>query len=88
MEKKISENNISKSTFSDKKSYEINSTSSIEIVYQNNFQNIFTKNNKKIYLKIITYLEYKDILSLQRINKLFYKILHTPSVSKAYALKG
>jgi hypothetical protein len=88
MEKKVSENNISKSTLSDKKSYEINSTSSIEIVYQNNFQNIFTKNNKKIYIKIITYLEYKDILSLQRINKLFYKILHTPSVSKAYALKG
>ena len=88
MEKKVSENNISKSTFSDKKSYEINSTSSIEIVYQNNFQNIFTKNNKKMYIKIITYLEYKDILSLQRINKLFYKILHSPSVSKAYALKG
>ena len=88
MEKKVSENNISKSTLSDKKSYEINSTSSTEIVYQNNFQNIFTKNNKKIYIKIITYLEYKDILSLQRINKLFYKILHTPSVSKAYALKG
>ena len=36
MEKKVSENNISKSTLSDKKSYEINSTSSIEIVYQNN----------------------------------------------------
>ena len=88
MEKKISENNISKSTFSDKKSYEISSTSSTEIVYQNNFQNIFTKNNKKIYIKIITYLEYKDILSLQRINKLFYKILHNPSISKAYALKG
>ena len=88
MEKKVSENNISKSTLSDKKSYEINSTSSIEIVYQNNFQNIFTKNNKKMYIKIITYLEYQDILSLQRINKLFYKILHSPSVSKAYALKG
>ena len=88
MEKKISENNISKSTLSDKKSYEINSTSSTEIVYQNNFQNIFTKKNKKIYIKIITYLEYKDILSLQRINKLFYEILHTPSVSKTYALKG
>ena len=88
MEKKISENNISKSTLSDKKSYEINSTSSTEIVYQNNFQNIFTKKNKKIYIKIITYLEYKDILSLQIINKLFYKILHTPSISKTYALKG
>ena len=88
MEKKVSENNISKSTLSDKKSYEINSTSSTEIVYQNNFQNIFTKNNKKMYIKIITYLEYQDILSLQRINKLFYKILHSPSVSKAYALKG
>ena len=88
MEKKVSENNISKSTLSDKKSYEINSTSSIEIVYQNNFQNIFTKNNKKMYIKIRTYLEYQDILSLQRINKLFYKILHSPSVSKAYALKG
>ena len=88
MEKKISENNISKSTLSDKKSYEINSTSSTEIVYHNNFQNIFTKKNKKIYIKIITYLEYKDILSLQIINKLFYKILHTPSISKTYALKG
>ena len=88
MEKKVSENNISKSILSDKKSYEINSASSTEIVYQNNFQNIFTKRNKKMYIKIITYLEYQDILSLQRINKLFYKILHSPSVSKAYALKG
>ena len=88
MEKKASENNISKSTLSDKKSYELNSSSSIEIVYQNNFQNIFTKKNKKLYIKIITYLEYKDILSLQIINKLFYKILHTPSISKTYALKG
>ena len=88
MEKKGNENNISKSTLSDKKSYEITSTSSTEIVYQNNFQSIFTKKNKKIYIKIILYLEYKDILSLQLINKLFYKILHTPSVSKTYALKG
>ena len=63
MEKKVSENNISKSTLSDKKSYEINSTSSIEIVYQNNFQNIFTKNNKKMYIKIITYLEYQFRIS-------------------------
>ena len=70
------------------KSNELNSNSSNDLVYKNNFQNLFDKKNKKIYLTIITYLEYIDILSLQQINKQFYSLLHSPSLSKKYALKG
>ena len=65
-----------------------NSNSSNDLVYKNNFQNLFDKKNKKIYLTIITYLEYIDILSLQQINKQFYSLLHSPTLSKKYALKG
>ena len=93
MEKPQEETNISQSvnSLSKKssiKSYELNSISSSEIVNKNDFQNIFTKKNKKIYITVITYLEYKDIMSLQMINKLFYKLLHSTSVSKTYALRG
>ena len=70
------------------KSNELNSNSSNDLVYKNNFQNLFDKKNKKIYLTIITYLEYIDILSLQQINKQFYSLLHSPTLSKKYALKG
>ena len=64
------------------------SNSSSDIIYINNFQNLFTKKNKKIYIRIITYLEYKDILSLQPINKYFYSLLHSTSILKLYALEG
>ena len=93
MEKNQEETNLSKninslSNKSSIKSYELNSISSTETVYKNNFQNIFTKKNKRIYFSIITYLEYKDIISLQMINKLFYSLIHNTSLLKAYALKG
>jgi hypothetical protein len=70
------------------KSNELSSNSSSDIIYINNFQNLFTKKNKKIYIRIITYLEYKDILSLQPINKYFYSLLHSTSILKLYALEG
>ena len=70
------------------KSKEMNTISSKDIVYKNNFQNIFTKKNKKIYITVIKYLEYKDILSLQLINKSFHSLLHSQSLSKLYALEG
>ena len=93
MEKNQEETNLSKninslSNKSSIKSYELNSISSTETVYKNNFQNIFTKKNKRIYFSIITYLEYKDIISLQMINKLFYSLIHNTALLKAYALKG
>ena len=78
----------SQSKISSSKSNEINSINSIENIYTNNFQNIFIKENKKLYLSIITFLEYKDILSLQVINKSFYTLLHSPIISKFYSLKG
>ena len=54
----------------------------------NNLQILFLKENKKIYLTIITFLEYKDILSLQKVNKHFFSILHSKLTIKEYALKG
>lgn len=76
------------SQISSKKSKEMNRNSSKDLLYKNNFQNIFTKRNKKIYITVIKYLEYKDILSLQLINKSFYSLLHSQSLSKLYALEG
>ena len=57
-------------------------------ILSNNFQNLFLKENKKIYLIIITFLEYKDIRSLQMVNKYIYSILHSKLTIKEYALKG
>ena len=93
MEKQPVEINIkrsvtSKSQFSSIRSSELYSSSSNELIYTNNFQYLFTKKNKKIFIEIITYLEYKDILSLQKINKSFYSLLHSSTISKLYALKG
>ena len=93
MEIKPEELNIKRSVSSQLKaskfkSNELSSNSASDIIYINNFQNLFTKKNKKIYIKIITYLEYKDILSLQLINKYFYSLLHSTSISKIYALEG
>ena len=53
-----------------------------------NLQYLFGKNNKKIYISIITYLEYKDIISLRTSNKYFYSILNSKITLKIYALKG
>ena len=78
----------SQSKISSSQSNDINSINSIEHIYINNFQNIFIKENKKLYMTIITFLEYKDILSLQVINKSFYSLLHSPIISKFYSLKG
>ena len=54
----------------------------------NNLQSLFSKENKKIYIDIITFLEYKDIITLNLINKYFYSILHSKITLKIYALKG
>ena len=94
MEKKLDEIHIKRSISSKSdlssslKSNGLSSSFSKDIIYKNNFQNIFTKKNKKIYITIIKYLEYKDILSLQLINKSFYSLLHSSSLSKLYALEG
>ena len=53
-----------------------------------NLQYLFGKNNKKIYISIITYLEYKDIISLRTSNKYFYSVLNSKITLKIYALKG
>ena len=53
-----------------------------------NLQYLFGKNNKKIYISIITYLEYKDIISLRTLNKYFYSVLNSKITLKIYALKG
>ena len=94
MEKnKVNENAIKKSNNSQSNkifssSKIINTINSNEIIYNNNFQNLFVKKNKKIYISIITFLEYKDLYSLQFINKAFYSLLHSPTISKTYSLKG
>ena len=53
-----------------------------------NLQYLFGKNNKKIYISIITYLEYKDIISLRTSNKYLYSVLNSKITLKIYALKG
>ena len=88
MEQKLDEKISYQSNISSIKSNDLSTSNSTDIVYKNNFQNIFVKKNKKIYITIIKYLEYKDILSLQLINKSFYSLLHSASLSKLYALEG
>ena len=88
MEEKLFEEKNASSKIPTNNNNKLDSNSSSEIIYINNFQNIFTKKNKKIYLTIITYLEYKDIICLQSINKLFYKLIHSTSTYKLYALQG
>ena len=65
----------------------INSISS-ETQQIKNLQSLFSKGNKKIYIEVITYLEYKDIITLSLINKYFYSILHSKITMKIYASKG
>ena len=60
----------------------------LETTQIKNLQYLFGKNNKKIYISIITYLEYKDIISLRTSNKYFYSILNSKITLKIYALKG
>ena len=63
-------------------------TSTTGISEIKNIQYIFGKENKKIYIGIITYLQYRDIIFLQSANKYFYSILHSKITLKIYALKG
>ena len=65
----------------------INSISK-EISQTKNLEYLFRKENKKIYIGIIIYLEYKDIINFQLVNKYFYSILHSKITLKIYALKG
>ena len=66
-----------------------NSINNISGISQSkNLQFLFGKENKKIYIGIITYLKYKDIISLQSVNKYFYSIIHSKITLKIYALKG
>ena len=60
----------------------------LETAQIKNLQYLFGKNNKKIYISIITYLEYKDIISLRTSNKYFYSVLNSKITLKIYALKG
>ena len=60
----------------------------LETTQIKNLQYLFGKNNKKIYISIITYLEYKDIISLRTSNKYFYSVLNSKITLKIYALKG
>ena len=94
MEKKLDEIQIKRYAYSksdlcsSQKSSELYSSISNDITHNNPFQNIFTKKNKKIYITIMKYLEYKDILALQLINKSFYLLIHSKSLSKLYAIEG
>ena len=60
----------------------------LETTQIKNLQYLFGKNNKKIYISIITYLEYKDIIFLRTSNKYFYSVLNSKITLKIYALKG
>ena len=60
----------------------------LETTQIKNLQYLFGKNNKKMYISIITYLEYKDIISLRTSNKYFYSVLNSKITLKIYALKG
>ena len=71
--------------------YKINNNNDfkpIEISQTKNLQYFFKKDNKKIYLEIISYLEYKDIISLRLTNKFFFSVLNSKLTLKIYALKG
>ena len=59
-----------------------------EISQPKNLQYLFGKENKKIYIGIIIYLEYKDIINFQLVNKYFYSVLSSKITLKIYALKG
>ena len=55
--------------------YKINNNNDfkpIDISQTKNLQYFFKKDNKKIYLEIISYLEYKDIISLRLTNKFIF----------------
>ena len=65
----------------------INSKSN-EISQTKDLKYLFKKENKKIYIEIITYLEYKDIISLRLSNKFFFSVLNSKITLKIYALKG
>ena len=58
-----------------------------EISQPKNLQYLFGKENKKIYIGIIIYLEYKDIINFQLVNKYFYSVLSSKITLKIYALK-
>ena len=59
-----------------------------EISQIKNLQYLFRKENKKIYIEIITFLEYKDIIWLRLVNKFFFSVLNSKITLKKYALKG
>ena len=54
-----------------------NNSKSNEISQTKDLQYLFKKENKKIYIEIITYLEYKDIISLRLSNKFFFSVLNS-----------
>ena len=59
---------------------------SIDISETKNLQYLFRKENKKIYIEIITFLEYKDIISLRIANKFFFSVLNSKLTLKIYVL--
>ena len=51
-------------------------------------KSIFNKSNTGIVSTILSFLEYKEIISLKSINKYFHKLLSNKKILREYALKG
>ena len=51
-------------------------------------KSIFNKSNTGIVPTILSFLEYKEIISLKSINKYFHKLLSNKKILREYALKG
>ena len=51
-------------------------------------KSIFNKSNTGIVSTILSFLEYKEIISLKSINKYFHKLLSNKKILRKYALKG
>ena len=58
------------------------------LIYRQYFNTIFSLNNIKITSNILSYLDYKDILSIKKISKSFYELISSHKVMKQYVLYG
>ena len=52
------------------------------------FKYIFALSNIRIACNIIPYLDYKDVLSLSKVSKLFHETIRSHKAIKAYIIKG
>ena len=55
---------------------------------ENKFINLITKENMRITGFILPYLEYKEVLSLSKVNKSFYSAIKNHKIIKMYITKG